>query len=172
MKPKLLLSISLLAVSVASFASDADKKALISIYAASDKAIARKDVKGAMASTSPDCVWIRVENGEKATYKDIREQLTNMFKSSKSCKASSSIKSIVVNGKTATVKTVTTSTIVMRNARTKEDHVFVAKGDSTATWVKSGNKWLLKKVLSGKISRTIDGRPMARTSQLKKPRTD
>lgn len=172
MRSKLPLCLGLLGFAIISGASDSDKKALLGQYAATDKAIAQKDVKRAMAFTAPDCIWIRSGSGEKLSFKDVEAQLTRTFKAAKTCKNQSSVKSIVVNGKQATVKTVSVSTLVVPNKQIKKDQVMVTRTSATATWMKKDSRWLLKKVVTGDVTRTVDGRPWVATQQLRKPRTD
>lgn len=155
---KPLATLGLIATIVIASATPADQKAIRASYAALDAALASKSVAKLKAIAHPECVWVQKGSKQEFRAKDVFANLETAFKSAKSMKHVTTIKSIKVNGSEATVVSSSTLTVVASDPSKKsKTSTFVSKDASISKWVKSGAKWVVKRVERDTTAMSIDG---------------
>lgn len=159
MNHRMLSGVVVFLAATAAIAQDADKKAIVSAYAALDKAINSKNVNGMTAYMTSD-FKMKSQMGQTVT----RDQFVSAVKSqigmAQSISSKTTVQSVVIKGTTATVSTSGVSKLVILEPQTKAAHKIDVSSKSVATWVKVQGSWKMK-FLEQKDSKVLmDGKPM------------
>jgi uncharacterized protein (TIGR02246 family) len=124
-------------------AADA-KKAIAAGYAKMDSAVAKRDLDGYLSVHAPDYVAIS-RRGHKSGVADMRKNLTQVFATTRSRRASTRIQKLALKGDTAVVTVAQKGEVVMVHPTDPSRFGTVhANGLTEATWVKRGGRWLMK----------------------------
>ncbi|MEQ1821292.1 MAG: nuclear transport factor 2 family protein [Fimbriimonadaceae bacterium] len=139
----------------------ADSKAEIGAsYTKFNNALKAKDLKTIGGMLAKDFTWkdkSGTENKTQALAK-LKKQLNLPFTVKK---IEHTMGGFSEKGNTASVKSKTVMTATFTNPNTKKTSTIVSTSESTDTWQKSGNTWLLKGVVEGKNTTTLDGKSIS-----------
>jgi hypothetical protein len=98
--------------------------------------------------------------GKVVTTSEMEKQLTNILPTIKSVAEHEVVKDISLKGDTALVKSAKTSTTVTEDATSHKPEKVVQNVETEDTWVKIGNKWLIKEIRVLSAKATVNGKPM------------
>jgi hypothetical protein len=119
----------------------------------------KMDVNGLTSMMTPDCTMTM--DGKTTNMDQSKQMLQQWFGMMKNLHCKMTVTK-VVNGKNGTM---VTDSFVM-SGMTKADPAhkmkagkLVDKGTETATWVQMNGKWMMKKMVGGKHTMTMNGKP-------------
>lgn len=136
------------------------RKSIEASYSHKDNSTNRKDLTGMMSIYAPGAT-VKHPNGKTITTSEMEKQLTNILPTVKSVAEHEVVKNISLKGETALVTSKKTSTTVTEDPTSHQDNKVVQNVESEDTWVKVGNKWLIKEIRVLSAKATVNGKPMA-----------
>ncbi|HRF59982.1 MAG TPA: nuclear transport factor 2 family protein [Fimbriimonadaceae bacterium] len=147
--------------------ADATVKAAIEKeYARASAALMKRDVKRFMTITTPDIKYY-ARSRQVLDRNALETQYRKNFSLYRSVdNVAYRVKTVTVNGKTATAMTTSTLDVTLPGGTPKKPMKYRAIADTRNTWVKTPVGWRLQKIelLDDRI--TLDGRPMLRRAPL------
>jgi len=135
------------------------RKDILAGYLHKDTSTNRKDLTGMMSVYAPGATVIH-PGGKVVTTSEMEKQLTNILPTIKSVAEHEVVKDISLKGDTALVKSAKTSTTVTEDATSHKPEKVVQNVETEDTWVKIGNKWLIKEIRVLSAKATVNGKPM------------
>jgi hypothetical protein len=135
------------------------KKSIEAMYLQKNISTEKKDLTGMMSIYAPGAT-IKYPNGKVLDRGELEKQLVALLPLIKSVVSHDVVKTISLKGTTALVQSKRSSTTVTEEPDThKQDHV-VHTAETEDTWVKIGDKWLLKQVRVIGSHSTVNGKTM------------
>jgi hypothetical protein len=135
------------------------RKSIEAGYLKKDTSTNHKDLAGMMSVYAPGAKVVH-PNGRVVTTGEMQKQLTNILPTVKSVAEHEVVKDISLEGNRALVKSSKTSTTVTEEPSSHKEEKVVQNVSSEDTWIKIGNKWLLKEIRVLSAKATVNGKPM------------
>lgn len=139
--------------------TDLVKKEIEAVYSKRNGAAQKKDLKGMLATYSPDYVILR-KNGEKGNLKEVKDRLAPVFALTKKLVLKTKPQKWTNKGKTVVVQTKDHIELVMVNPETEKTNTLVADSLVEDTWKKTAKGWLQVSSKSLDEIVTLDGKPL------------
>jgi|SRR5579871_3355266 len=135
------------------------RKAIQASYDHADAAVTKKDVNTAVSNRTSDYTTTG-PHGETLTATQEREALTQLMKSLKSIKATTSIQAIKLKGATATVIAKEHADMFLTSPQSPKPAHLIVDDVVQDTWIKTGKGWRINHSKTLKESATQDGKPV------------
>lgn len=135
------------------------KKGIEAGYLKKDSATNRKDLSGMLSVYAPGATVVH-PNGKVVTMDEMQKHLSEILPGVKSIVEHEVVKTVSLKGDTALVQTGKTSTTVTEEPNSHKPQKVVNNVVSEDTWVKVGNKWLIKEIRVLSAKATVNGQPM------------
>jgi hypothetical protein len=135
------------------------KKGIQAAYAVRNVAAERKDMVGMMSIYAPGST-VTYPNGKVLNKGQLQKDLVNILPSVKSMVGHDFVKSISLKGNSALVQSRSKSTTISENSQTHKLDRVINNARSEDTWIKVGNKWLLKQSRIVSSVSTLNGKPV------------
>ncbi|MBS1717046.1 MAG: nuclear transport factor 2 family protein [Armatimonadetes bacterium] len=153
---------ALLACTAVSFAADNAKTAISKAYTQFDFYVVKgslKDLESFLNRTSTNDFTMK-QMGQTFDKKAVIAQMKQQLSMGKVNESKTKVKSIVINGSTATVMTSGSFKMTMKGKNQDKAHVFAGQSETKDTWVKEGRVWKMKSIESVSDKMTMDGKPI------------
>ncbi len=138
------------------------KQSLNGLYEKRNVALAKKDLKSAAISYSPEFVFVS-KAGAKGDLKTLQKQLFAYVAFMKTVKVKTSIVNCSLKGKVATLMVKYHLDLTIENSDTKKVQKVAADEVSEDLWEKGASGWLQKRMTVKKEAALIDGKPIDNT---------